>query len=988
MTKPFRLLLFIACMLSGAARAWAHSPDSAALAGVITTQQLPVSGATITIFSSSLQEPRTVVTSELGTYRFNEIPPGQYTVVIRSQTSEAVRLINAGAEQTSRLDLDLEPVPHTHANEVTGGIPPLTKSTQISANFPYKMIVELPIARTIRETVLLAPGVTPGGPGRAIVISGSPSADSVYLVNGVVVNENLRGQPHDLFIEDAVAETTVLTGGISAEYGRFTGGVVSTLTKSGGNGFDGSFRDSLQNPSWSSELPDAPEGSRPDLIRSTYEATLGGFLRRDRLWFFTAGRTYEGPAWGAATTTRQTVDGSHYENTIAQTRLEGKLTAIPTPQHTVVGSYIDINAVEANNSFGMIYDKESLVTTRSLPSSLMSVNYTGMLHENFFAEAQFSRKKFQFVGGGGRDTDRIAGTWVQELNSGARLNSPVFCGVCTDEERNNESWTLKGTSYIRTARMGTHSILLGAENFMEERLANNYESASAFNVSTATIQVLNGRATPSFDSSTRIGYKPILEPSQGTDLETLSFFINDKWDWSSHLSFSLGVRFDQTNARDASNNPVSNDSALSPRLGAIYDLGGNGRNRVNLSYGKYVSKIMDGNVASGAQVAGNPATFEWTYTGPVINADGSMTTHEALRELFAWFDLIGGTSNRSNLIFATVPGYDVQLNGSLKAPSVNEYTVGFLTQPTPDSFAKIDVISREWQDFYAYRLDGTTGQTTDPFGNRSDLALIENDDTTVREYRGVQLQFGWRPSKFNLGGAYTWSTLRGNDEGEAPATGTSPNMPLSLYYPEYLGYEQRSPVGYLSGDQRHRARIWASYDLATRAGQFNFSLLQSYDSGRAYSAIGSIDPVKAPGAPRDLGYTLSQMAASHPYYFSERGAYRSDDVYSTDLALNYSLPVLRSVQIFAQAEVINSLNDQTVIPPWAGVRTFDSNGASSGLQAFNPFTTAPIECPQGAAAATCSSMGAHWQKSPSFGEKTPDSYQSPRTFRVSAGFRF
>ena len=69
-----------------------------------------------------------------------------------------------------------------------------------------------------------------------------------------MVGENLRGQPDNLFIEDAIQEITTLSGSISAEYGRFTGGVVSTLTKSGSNEFHGSFRDSLSNPKWTSKL--------------------------------------------------------------------------------------------------------------------------------------------------------------------------------------------------------------------------------------------------------------------------------------------------------------------------------------------------------------------------------------------------------------------------------------------------------------------------------------------------------------------------------------------------------------------------------------------------------------------------------------------------------------------------------------------------------------------------------------------------------------
>src|SRR3954454_19363714 len=75
-------------------------------------------------------------------------------------------------------------------------------------------------------------------------ISGAPGYDNLVLINGVVVTENVRGQMRPMYVEDAIQETTVLTGAISAEYGRFSGGVVSTITKSGGNEFSGSLRDS------------------------------------------------------------------------------------------------------------------------------------------------------------------------------------------------------------------------------------------------------------------------------------------------------------------------------------------------------------------------------------------------------------------------------------------------------------------------------------------------------------------------------------------------------------------------------------------------------------------------------------------------------------------------------------------------------------------------------------------------------------------------
>src|SRR5712691_9372866 len=135
----------------------------------------------------------------------------------------------------------------------------------------------------------LAPGVQTSGVNNQIVINGAQSFDNLYLVNGVVVNENVRGQPQAAVIEDAIQETTLLTGGVSAEFGRFTGGVVSTITKSGGNEFSGSLRDNITNDKWVAKTP-IETADHISKMNNLYEATFGGRIIRDRLWFFTAGR--------------------------------------------------------------------------------------------------------------------------------------------------------------------------------------------------------------------------------------------------------------------------------------------------------------------------------------------------------------------------------------------------------------------------------------------------------------------------------------------------------------------------------------------------------------------------------------------------------------------------------------------------------------------------------------------------------------------------
>ena len=100
----------------------------------------------------------------------------------------------------------------------------------------------------------------------------------MFLVDGVDVNDNVFGQPNGLFIEEGIQEVQVLTSGIGAEYGRFGGGVVNVVTRSGGNLFSGAFRTNLTNAAWSTETPfeRAKGTTRASKLSPTYEAIAGG----------------------------------------------------------------------------------------------------------------------------------------------------------------------------------------------------------------------------------------------------------------------------------------------------------------------------------------------------------------------------------------------------------------------------------------------------------------------------------------------------------------------------------------------------------------------------------------------------------------------------------------------------------------------------------------------------------------------------------------
>src|SRR5262245_63066410 len=114
------------------------------------------------------------------------------------------------------------------------------------------------------------------------------------MINGVDINDNLFGTANNLFIEDAIQETNILTGAISAEYGRFSGGVINMITKSGGNAFSGSFRENLQNNGkWLDETPFERQAgiTTPSIWNKNSEGTFGGPIAKARIWLFPSGRS-------------------------------------------------------------------------------------------------------------------------------------------------------------------------------------------------------------------------------------------------------------------------------------------------------------------------------------------------------------------------------------------------------------------------------------------------------------------------------------------------------------------------------------------------------------------------------------------------------------------------------------------------------------------------------------------------------------------------
>ena len=696
--------------------------------------------------------------------------------------------------------------------------------------------------------MLMAPAVHPTGPGGSFSVAGSMSFENLYMVNGVSVNENLRGQALDLVIEDALQETTVATAGVSAEFGRFGGGVVNMVTKSGGNEFSGTFRETLTNDDWRALVPKRPNDpfandSKLDDVVPTHEYTFGGPVIRDRVWFFTAGRMQTN-----AINRQLVITNIPYVFTDKSQRYEGKLTYSLDSNHRFQGAFTKINRDVTNDtaSTATSMDLASLFD-RSQPEDLFTLNYTGVITPNFFIEGRYSQRNLTFIGAGSKYLDLVQGTLLIDT-AGRRYNAATFCGVCTDEERDNQDIFIKGSYFLSTTGSGSHHLVIGYDSFNDVRLADNYQSGSNYRLINAPA-ILNGTdlIATFVSGTTQFQWNPIFVESQGTNFRTHSVFVNDNWAVADRLTANLGLRWDRNDGVDGSGVRVSTSSAFSPRLGVVLDPTGEQRWSVTASVAKYVAGLLN-SIADQTSPAGNSDTYNFVYTGPSINTNPAnrISNAEAIQRMFDWFFANGGET--LPLTGApTVRGVSPQVRGSLDSPDVWEYAGGVSRQFGGRGAVRADFVYRDYGGFYLWRTDMTTGRAIDdrPFapagvrGRPYDLTLIENDDDGLlnRQYAGLSLQAQYRSgTRYDFGGNYTISRAWGNVEGE-----TVPNGPIAsgasgrdavLHYPEYRG-TWNYPEGNLSIDQRHRARLWLNVTPVTG---LTLSVLQALESGVPYSA--------------------------------------------------------------------------------------------------------------------------------------------------------
>jgi carboxypeptidase family protein len=297
-----RLAAAALCVLLIAAPVLGQAPTGTILGGVRDAQGGVVPGATVTATNLGTQYARSVVTDANGEYALRLLPVGDYKVEVtipgfKNFTQTGI-VLEVG--RNARVDATVELGTVSETVSVVGDSPLVdTVSASLSRTVGQNEVLNLPLVnRDLYSLLNLTGGVSDntasnslGGPEQLTTINGSGKAQMGtvnFQLDGGNNTAGLRGTGNPAPNPEAVQEFRVLTNGYSAEYGRYSAGVVDVVTKSGTNIVHGAAFDFFRNqklnaPRWA---PPGTTGTNDPLSRKQYGGALGGPLAKDKTFFF------------------------------------------------------------------------------------------------------------------------------------------------------------------------------------------------------------------------------------------------------------------------------------------------------------------------------------------------------------------------------------------------------------------------------------------------------------------------------------------------------------------------------------------------------------------------------------------------------------------------------------------------------------------------------------------------------------------------------
>ena len=619
-------------------QASAQETTSGSITGkVVDEQGKAVPGASVEI--TSPQGTKTFVSDASGRFFAPFLTPDRHSIKIALPGFATVEQKNIDVRLGQRVDLTLTLKVSTvqETMEVVGAAPVVdTNSTTSGGVLNTETLQHLPVGRAFTDTLYLVPGVSDSsGVGRANPsIGGGSGLENNYIVDGVNITDtgfggvgsynSVFGSLGSGVTTDFIRETQVKTGGFEAEYGQSTGGVVNVITKSGTNAFHGSvfgyFRPSGLESSW--DTFQAPNGTVNTTGRDEFDfgISLGGPIMKDKLFFFgTFNPQFQTRSFVAP-------DGFPYESLGSVDRKRkiysyaGKLSFQASSSHrfdlSVFGdpskgesglqrfSTLRRRAYEGNPGTAAIEGGFSELTYGGHNQTL---RYDGIISPSWLVEASVAHASNKF------DEIPTVDDWI--FTDLTRVPNGVTGGLGGYErdKGSNTQFSVRSTHILNVA--GNHQVRYGAS-------IEDIDFTRDFDYSGPNLRLGDGQTTLTggpIQIRTGGGVR-YFRATRGKLLETgpttqkyLNLFAQDTWQIG-RFTFRPGVRWERQKLQgvtpppdlchEGDTRPGAGDGTgaaiacnftwsdlLAPRIGATYDVLGNGKAKIYAAYGRFYAKI-------------------------------------------------------------------------------------------------------------------------------------------------------------------------------------------------------------------------------------------------------------------------------------------------------------------------------------------------------------------------------------------------------------
>ncbi len=861
---------------------------------IVDAQGAVLPGVTVTVTSPAMQGVETQVTDAEGNFRFLSLPPGRYTLKAELASFKTIEQpVDVGLDRTASVNLKMALAGVTESVTVQATSPTVdVTSTTTGVNVTPEMFNRLPVRRDFYALTTMAPGVTQDYIGPTVY--GSSSAENQYIIDGLNTTGVELGDKGKTLNNDFIQEVEVKTGGLSAEYGRMTGGVVNVLTKSGGNQIRGSVfgfgeGGGLQaNNDTASERPQTTTQVIDVAHQADAGVELGGFILKDRLWYFGA---YNRVNERDDTTVIREISspgapgiGSVIPLTTNRDLYAVKLTAKAGTGHTFNFNVNGDPSKRTGNVFNVTGPTSTFDGERKIGGTDMVGRYNGVVGSRFLFQGLVARHEEtdEFAGAGRDIPQMIDGTVSPNATSG---------GFGFFQDQTFKRNVVKGdvTSYL-----GSHELKAGADYEHITAINDNFNGGAGqriYKLSTesngaGTVYYrhrfyVNDRA-PGFVRADPTTWQIALPLTSRPDTGNTSVYAQDSWRIGNFFTINGGIRWELQDVRNRDGETAFKlDQNWAPRIGFIWDVTRNNRSKVYANYGRFYESIpMDINIRA---FGGELQCFCYNFDP---NASNTIPDPSA--------------PARSTLLGSSVEPVDPNLKGQY----IDEWLGGFEYQ-LPNNIvvgAKYThrnlgrviedfLIPAEGEYFIANPGDGIGAEMGFYDGEHTAPAPKPKRIENAFEITG-QKRFS---NNWQFLASAVFGRLEGNYDGtfQASTGQLDPNINSAFDYADFLV----NADGKLSNDRAVQVKLFGTYEVPNGAIRgLNIGVATHWYSGLPLNAY---------------GYSLAYN--NWEYYLAPRGSVgRGPSDWEADLHLSYPVAFGGQRRLNVIADVFNVFNRQAI----------------------------------------------------------------------------